>query len=165
MIKNLLGYKWLGSLLILGLVLLACSPMRARRERNTFGERIKPVSPSALVSVAKKQIGTRYRYGGEDPRSGFDCSGLVWWCYKELGSSTPRSAAQLFQMGRRVNRSDLHTGDLIFFNTGGRKPGHVGIVTKPPKFVHAPATGGFVREDNLDEPYWDLHYYGARRID
>jgi cell wall-associated NlpC family hydrolase len=123
------------------------------------------VSPSALVSVAKKQIGIPYRYGGEDPRSGFDCSGLVWWSYKELGSSTPRSARTLFAAGHKVSRNDLRPGDLVFFDTGGRPPAHVAIITKPPKFVHAPSTGGKVREDNLDESYWSQHFYGARRID
>lgn len=149
--------------LALSLTLAACSSVRPRDE--TLTTRVRPVSPSALVSVAKKQIGTPYRYGGEDPRVGFDCSGLVWWSYKELGSSVPRSARTQFAAGRRVNRKELKTGDLVFFNTGGKPPGHVGIITKPPRFVHAPSTGGKVRENSIEESYWNKVFYGARRID
>jgi murein DD-endopeptidase len=152
-----------GAGLALGLLLLAgCSSVEPRR--NEFA-RSKPVPPGALVSVAKKQIGTPYKYGGEDPRSGFDCSGLVWWSYKELGSSVPRSSKQLFTQGHKVGRNSLKPGDLVFFNLAPNPPTHVGIMTKPPKFVHAPSSGGKVRENSLDEAYWNKKFYSARRID
>jgi cell wall-associated NlpC family hydrolase len=159
-----LGCKRFMVVLALSLTLAACSSVRPARN-ETLSTRVRPVPPAAAVSVAKKQIGVPYRYGGEDPRSGFDCSGLVWWTYKELGSSVPRSARTLFAAGRKVGRKDLKAGDLVFFNTGGKPPAHVAIITKPPKFVHAPSTGGKVREDSLDESYWSTHFYGARRID
>jgi cell wall-associated NlpC family hydrolase len=150
-------------MLVLSLTMAACSSVRPRNE--SLNPRVRPVPPEALVSVAKKQIGVPYRYGGEDPRKGFDCSGLVWWSYKELGSATPRSARTLFAAGHKVGRNDLKPGDLVFFDIGGRPPAHVAIVTKPPKFVHAPSSGGKVREDTLEETYWSKHFYGARRID
>ena len=150
-----------GATLALLLLLAACSSVRPRG-----GYRVKAVNPHALVDVAKKRIGTPYRYGGNDPRKGFDCSGLVWWSYKELGSSIPREAHEQYFMGEPVAKGDWKAGDLVFFNTGGgRAPQHVAIVTDPPKFVHAPSTGGKVREDNLEQGYWAKHYYGARRIE
>jgi cell wall-associated NlpC family hydrolase len=149
---------------VLGLLALAaCSSVRRRPERHYS---IRPVDPKALVALAKKQNSVPYRFGGTDPRSGFDCSGLVWWTYKELGSSMPRSAREQYHTGRALKQDELRAGDLVFFDIGGKHPPeHVGIMTRPPKFIHAPATGERVREDNLEEPYWSSHYYGARRID
>jgi murein DD-endopeptidase len=127
---------------------------------------VKPVSPGALVSTAKKEIGRPYRYGGTDPQKGFDCSGLVWWSYRQNGSSLPRSAHEQFYAGVSVARESVRAGDLVFFHiAGSHPPDHVGIVTKPPLFVHAPSTGGKVRENSLDEAYWTQHFFGARRID
>jgi cell wall-associated NlpC family hydrolase len=152
------------SLGFLGLLFLAaCTSVRQRPEHYYH---IRPVAPKALVALAKKQKGEPYRYAGTDPRSGFDCSGLVWWTYKELGSSMPRSAREQYHTGRAVEMKDLRPGDLVFFDIGGKHPPtHVGIVTQPPKFIHAPETGERVRENNLEEPYWNMHFYGARRIE
>jgi murein DD-endopeptidase len=126
---------------------------------------VKPVPPRAIVSTAKKEIGRPYRYGGMEPKRGFDCSGLVWWSYKENGSMMPRSAREQYTVGESVSRSSLREGDLVFFDIGGPAPGHVGIITHPPYFVHAPSTGEKVRENSLKEAYWSQHYYGARRLD
>jgi murein DD-endopeptidase len=145
------------------LFLAACSSSRPRPERVYH---IRPVSPKALVALARKQRGVPYEYSGRDPRRGFDCSGLVWWTYKELGSSMPRSSRDQYHTGHAVAKEDLRPGDLVFFAIGGKHPPeHVGIITQPPRFVHAPESGEKVRENNLEEPYWSEHYYGARRIE
>jgi cell wall-associated NlpC family hydrolase len=139
--------------------LAGCSGARPKRYD------VKPVPGKVILREAKAQIGVPYRYGGADPKKGFDCSGLVWWCYRQHGSSTPRTARELFKVGDEVRTSDLEPGDLVFFDTArGSKPGHVGIYSGDGRFVHAPASRGKVREDELINNYWRKAWYGARRI-
>lgn len=152
---------WAGALFF-ALLITGCSSVRSRPASSFH---VRPVDPDALVRTAKDQIGTPYRYGGEDPKRGFDCSGLVWWCYQKNGSSIPRSARTQFQLGRRVKSTELRPGDLVFFDTEGPAPGHVGIIVRPPNFVHAPSSGGKVRIDSLKNVYWSKHFYGAKRIE
>lgn len=148
-----------GALLAL-LLLNACGGGRSAMRLD-----VKPVPGPVLVKTAKSQIGAPYRYGGKDPRTGFDCSGLVWWCYQKHGSSMPRTAQQQFQVGEAVGKGDLRPGDLVYFDIGGKKPSHVAIFTGRGRFVHAPSTGGRVREDELGNNYWKRVFYGARRIE
>lgn len=152
---------WAGGLII-GLLATGCASAPPAHPKSIY---VKPVSPKALVSLAKKQIGTPYRYGGETPKDGFDCSGLVWWCYQQLGSTAPRSAHTLYAAGHKIKAGDLKMGDLVFFNIGGSPPAHVGIAVDHKDFVHAPSSGGKVRIDSLSNVYWSKHFYGARRIE
>lgn len=129
--------------------------------------RVRPVPARAIVRAACAQLGERYAWGGCSPNTGFDCSGLVYWCYSEYGSLLPRTARELFRIGVPVSRRELRAGDLVFFNTTGgpRQPSHVGIMLSHDRFIHAPASGELVREDELSNNYWKRTYYGARRID
>lgn len=109
-------------------------------------------------------VGTPYRYGGNTPAGGFDCSGLVGYVFLDAaGLRLPRSTTALMELGsRRVARGDLQPGDLVLFTpTGG---GHVGIYVGEGRFVHAPSAGGTVRMDKLDAPYWARAYAGAKRV-
>lgn len=126
---------------------------------------VKPVPGHLLVRTAKAQIGKPYRYGGKDPKTGFDCSGLVWWSYRQHGSTLPRTAQQMYRLGTEIGKGDLEPGDLLYFDIGGKTPSHVAIFTGRGRFVHAPSTGGRVREDELGNNYWKRVYYGARRIE
>jgi len=122
-------------------------------------------SQETLVATARSQIGARYRFGGCDPRSGFDCSGLVQWCYQQHGKKLPRRTEDLFHVGLPVSKTALIPGDLVFFNISRwRKVLHVGIYSGQGKFIHSPSTGERVREEHLAEPYWIRTYYGAKRI-
>lgn len=104
-------------------------------------------------------VGTPYRYGGNTPDSGFDCSGLIGYVYRnQVGSAPPRTVAQLGDFGRAVNNSELRTGDLVVF---GRS--HAGIYVGEGRFVHAPSTGGTVRMDRLDSGYWARQKSAYRR--
>src|SRR5690606_30212765 len=119
----------------------------ARNARNhgiTHGHGI--IAPeTALADQALDFLGTRYKYGGESP-SGFDCSGLVWYVANEtLGLKLPRTAADQAKLGTKVARAELQRGDLVFFNTMGRRYSHVGIYLGGGEFVHAPSSGGKVR--------------------
>jgi len=110
-------------------------------------------------------VGTPYRYGGNSPEGGFDCSGLVNYVYADtLDLRLPRSSGALAGVqGPRIAASGLTAADLVFFGSAGNVS-HVGIYVGEGRFVHAPATGGTVRLDRLDGPYWRDHYSGARRV-
>jgi cell wall-associated NlpC family hydrolase len=110
-------------------------------------------------------VGTPYRYGGNTPEGGFDCSGLVGYVYRDAaGVGLPRSSRELATMDvPRIDRTHLASGDLVFFGQG-RTATHVGIYVGENRFVHAPATGGTVRLDQLDARYWDERWLFGRRI-
>lgn len=98
-------------------------------------------------------VGIPYRYGGNTPDSGFDCSGLIGYVYTaRAGRAPPRTVAQLAGFGEPVDAQALRTGDLVVF---GHDPAwHAGIYVGEGRFVHAPSTGGTVRLDRLDNRYW-----------
>ena len=116
--------------------------------------RLSSDQASDLAIHALGLVGTPYRYGGNTPEAGFDCSGLIGYVYRhQSGVTPPRSVAQLSGFGELVDTRDLRTGDLVLFGTG-RVPTHAGIYVGRGSFVHAPSTGGTVRLDALDAPYW-----------
>jgi cell wall-associated NlpC family hydrolase len=123
-------------------------------------------NPNDILFRAIGLVGTPYRYGGNTPRGGFDCSGLVDYVYRDVaGIELPRTAEEISRMDApSVPRGALESGDIVFFRTQGRHVGHVGIYVGKNRFVHAPNEGGTVRLDYLDAPYWREHYGGAKRI-
>ena len=124
-----------------------------------------PASANAVTLRALSLVGTPYRYGGNTPESGFDCSGLVNYVYSDmLALRLPRSSRELAGVqGPRLAPERLASGDLVFFGSSGNVT-HVGIYVGEGRFVHAPSTGGTVRLDRLDGPYWRDHYSGAKRV-
>ena len=129
---------------------------------------IAPADPAAANAVLMRAIslvGTPYRYGGNTPEGGFDCSGLVNYVYRDmLDLRLPRSSRELAAIqGPRLSPERLAPADLVFFGNRGNVS-HVGIYLGEGRFVHAPSTGGTVRLDRLDGPYWRDHYSGARRV-
>jgi cell wall-associated NlpC family hydrolase len=112
-------------------------------------------------------VGTPYRWGGNTPDSGFDCSGLIGFVYRDAaGIALPRSTRDMIVMrAPSVGREQLQSGDLVFFATsGGSQVSHAGIYVGEGRFVHAPATGGTVKLDSLDKPYWQKAYLDAKRV-
>ncbi|WP_338881311.1 C40 family peptidase [Achromobacter veterisilvae] len=123
-------------------------------------------SDNAMVSEALNYLGIRYRFGGTSPDTGFDCSGLVSYTVeRSLGLKLPRNAADMAQQGIAVNKNELKAGDLVFFNTLGRRYSHVGIYLGDDRFVHSPSAGGVVRVESMAMTYWAKRYNGARRLD
>jgi len=119
-----------------------------------------------LARAALTQLGVKYRYGGTTPNTGFDCSGLVVYAAEQsLGLKLPRRAADMARVGVAVKRAELQVGDLVFFNTRGRRFSHMGIYLGDQQFVHAPRTGAVVRVERMDKAYWQTRYNGARRLD
>lgn len=124
----------------------------------------KPTRTS-VTQTARSQIGVPYRSGGANPSSGFDCSGLVQWCYASHGFSLPRRTEDMMRAGVPVDKEDLIPGDLVFFNVSRKRWGlHVGMYSGAGRFIHSPTPGSKVREESLFERYWVRSYIGARRI-
>ncbi|WP_228877314.1 C40 family peptidase [Paraburkholderia saeva] len=119
-----------------------------------------------VVVGALNMIGVRYRWGGNTPDSGLDCSGFVRYVFQDtLGMALPRRAEEMSRVGEKVRMSELKPGDLVFFNTMRRAASHVGIYIGDNKFVHSPSTGSTIRVDDLDDGYWEKRFTGARRIE
>lgn len=124
-----------------------------------------PAAANAVLMRAISLVGTPYRYGGNTPEGGFDCSGLVNYVFRDmLDLRLPRTSRELYAyQGPKIDPGRLTTGDLVFFGSGGGVS-HVGIYVGEGRFVHAPSTGGTVRLDHLDGSYWRRAYSGSRRV-
>jgi len=124
------------------------------------------LQPNDILFRAIGLVGTPYHWGGNTPQSGFDCSGLVVYVFREIaGVNLPRTTQDMYALDLAdVRRDRLQGGDLVFFNTYGRDISHVGIYVGQDRFVHAPNEGGMVRLDYLSNVYWNKHYSGARRV-
>lgn len=117
-------------------------------------------------AVATAWLGTRYRYGGATPESGFDCSGLVAHVFERArGITLPRDAAGQSKVGVPVKKAALAPGDLVFYNTRNRPYSHVGIYLGEGRFIHAPRPGQRVRIESIEASYWRARFNGARRIE
>jgi murein DD-endopeptidase len=116
------------------------------------------------ASNALKMLGKPYRYGGMNPASGFDCSGLVHFSYRQAGVPVPRSTELQLRAAAPVRAAQLRRGDLLFFDQDGKKKSHVAIYVGEGRFVHAPSSGKQVRTDRLDSPYWKRHLAEVRRF-
>ena len=117
------------------------------------------------IERALAALGTRYRYGGNTPESGFDCSGLVRWVYQDIAAQLPRSAQALSQVeAPEVERDALQPGDLLFFRINrSRAITHVGMYMGNGQFIHAPSSGARVRVESMETPYWRARLVKARR--
>ncbi|MDQ4058151.1 MAG: C40 family peptidase [Actinomycetota bacterium] len=134
---------------------------------------LAPVEPAAarsrseirrhLSHRAKSQLGTDYRYGGESPRRGFDCSGFTRWTFKKV-ISLPHSSIRQYRRGGRDGYKRIHKrrrlkrGDLVFFKTTSAKVGHVGVYLSRGRFVHASSSADKVTISSV----FDRYYYGPR---
>ena len=109
--------------------------------------------------------GIRYKYGGNNPAVGLDCSAFIAYLFKEaIGGRLPRTASQMSEMGDKVSPDRMQPGDLVFFRNARRAIAHVGIYIGDMKFVHASRKHGVVRESSLTTPYWKNHFNGVRRL-
>ena len=118
----------------------------------------------ALVEEGKKYLGVPYVWGGTSP-SGFDCSGFVYYVYKQCGYSITRTATAQNSDGYYVSRSDLQPGDIvIFYNSAMTSIGHSGIYIGDGQFIHASSGSGKVIISSLSSTYYNTHYYSARRV-
>ncbi len=122
-------------------------------------------SAQDLASAALDLIGIRYKWGGNTPESGLDCSGLVRYVFQQVtGVTLPRTAKDMSHLGKEVGLKDLQPGDLVFFNTRRFAFSHVGIYLGDNQFVHAPRRGRDVEVATLDSGFWQRRFNGARRL-
>jgi cell wall-associated NlpC family hydrolase len=131
------------------------APVKHPRRVDSY--RHHSMQRSQIINMAYQKIGVRYKYGGNSPRTGFDCSGFTKYIHNETGINIPRTAAQQRDASRTIRYSELQPGDLIFFKTG-RKSNHVGIFVGNGEFIHASTGSRRVKIDKLDRPYWRKHF-------
>ncbi len=148
-----------GTILLL-LFLTSCVPGGFYRDDWRYGWFSRMRDGERIVRTARRFIGVPYRHGGETPR-GFDCSGYVMYVYRQNGILLPRSAARQYRAGKKISMRSLEPGDLVFFNTSGRRYSHVGIYAGKGRFLHAPRTGKRISYARLNNPYWKRRYTGA----
>ena len=117
------------------------------------------------VKTAYTQMGKKYRSGGASPQKGFDCSGLIWWAYRENGVKVPRITTDQAHAGQQVPLSAARQGDILVFRTGSGPRGlHTGIYTGGNSFIHSPRQGENVRVESLEVPYWRNKLIAVRRV-
>lgn len=152
------------------------SPSKSHR-RTVVRPKPQPITPrkgalhfpanmrEQVVARALFLINTPYRYGGNSPSAGFDCSGFVQYVFSAFSTKPlPRTARQWAQASTPIRKAYLQRGDLVFFNTSGRSYSHMGIYIGRGRFVHAPSSGKVVSIARLDMKYYLQRFEGARTV-
>ena len=157
------------TLVIFGLVGCAVAPVeRGSGSRVVIAESRAEKTQKGLSDLAIHAIGlvgVPYKWGGNTPAGGFDCSGLVVYvAYRAKGLKLPRTVAEMSRYGQDIDLDQRLPGDLIFFNTTGHPFSHVGIYVGKNRFVHAPNEGGTVRIESLLSSYWAPRLTSIRRL-
>lgn len=123
------------------------------------------INCSNVVKTAYSQIGKKYRSGGASPKKGFDCSGLVWWSYKQHGVSVPRITKDQAKAGKSVPRKAARPGDIVVFRSRNSSNGlHTGLYAGKDSFIHSPSSGKTVCLDKLSKPHWKKSLIAIRRV-
>ncbi|MEU8343071.1 Cell wall-associated hydrolase, NlpC family [Actinomadura meyerae] len=135
------------------------STTRASDPRTGLSATIKGSDlPAKMARKAYGKLGSPYVWAAAGPSS-FDCSGLVVWAYAQVGKpGLPHYTGDLYQLGTKVSRDQLRSGDLVYF---GGNLHHMGIYLSDGKYLHAPRTGDVVKISKLSER---SDYAGANRI-
>lgn len=143
-----------------------------KTKTHTTARTVQPVRISHIDRTQGSQelmlhsmglVGTPYRWGGSSTATGFDCSGMIQFVYKNaLDVSLPRTARDIAAASRKIPDNQLKAGDLVFFNTGGSSQySHVGLYIGNGEFIHAPSSGKTIKTEKLSSPYYAKHYLGA----
>jgi cell wall-associated NlpC family hydrolase len=156
-----------GIFIIVLVTLSGCSTYSARSNAAKVAQfkQDTSVGTEDISIAAVGLVGVPYRYGGNNPKGGFDCSGLIAYVYnKSANIKLPRTIQEMSAKGQGVENQPPAPGDLIFFNTTGEKYSHAGIYVGQGRFVHAPSAGGTVRLEYIATPYWAARFTEARRF-
>ena len=149
------------------LMLSGCSTIgtRSSSAKVTQFKQDTSVGTEDISIAAVGLVGVPYRYGGNTPKGGFDCSGLIIYVYqKSVDIKLPRTVEAMSRKGQSVEGQPPAPGDIVFFNTTGEKYSHAGIYVGQGRFVHAPSAGGTVRLEYITKPYWAARFTEARRF-
>jgi cell wall-associated NlpC family hydrolase len=118
-----------------------------------------------MLVTAMSLIGVDYKFGGNTPETGFDCSGFVRHLFATtLSIDLPRSSMEMSRRGMKIAKDALEVGDLVFYNTRKRAYSHVGIYIGEGRFIHAPSRGKSVETVDMTDRYWVRRFNGARRL-
>jgi len=152
------------ALLVASLAVALPAPAEETDTGTSIGEGMKAKAQPLLKALG--MLGTPYKFGGNNPEKGVDCSGFVKHVYKEsAGVELPRSAKEMSQEGEKIAKSELKPGDLVFFNTRKQPNSHVGIYKGDGEFVHASSSRTKeVTISRMDQKYWASRFNGARRV-
>ena len=151
-----------GATLLSIICLPACRSHRnksivSQREIHKYEEQLGISLPETsnieFIKVIVPWLGSPYKYGGNSI-NGTDCSGFVSSIYSSFFKiELDRTSLLIYQNARKINKSDVKEGDLIFFKTDEKKVSHVGITITPNQFIHASSKKGVV-VNSLNEPYY-----------
>ena len=148
------------AILIPCLMLAGCGLLSPKPEKT-----YPTISCTGIVKTAYSQIGKKYRLGGDSPQKGFDCSGLVWWAYKQHGVTVPRITSDQAKTGKKVTKSAVKPGDIVVFRSGAGPRGlHTGLYAGKDFFIHSPRTGKRVCMEKLSSPHWKKTLIAIRRV-
>lgn len=168
-LRHVRAIKLLLSVAVSTALLFAAGSIGAPVDAHTVSNDSK--ARSHVVRRAMSELGTKYVYGAESPKKGFDCSGLTMWAFSGHGASLPHQSLMQYQLGtkpgykRIKSKRDLKKGDIVAFKTTSAKVGHVGIYKGEGKFVSAVPSAGGVSVDSVYDPYyWGKRFVGATRV-
>lgn len=157
--------NWAGICALLAALWLAGCAAPGGPPTETAGVRVDPERRTEVIMTALSLLQTDYRYGSAGPAQGFDCSGLVKYVFDvAAGAALPHNTAQIAGLSRPIQRRQLQPGDFVFFDTLGRPNSHMGIYMGGGRFINAPSTGGRVRIDSLENPYYRKRFESARTL-
>ncbi len=137
---------------------------RSKKDMESYLPKIAGIRREDVVWEGKRWLGVRYRWGGTSKFYGTDCSGFIQAVFKTLGFRLPRTAAEQFERGIYIPKSQLQPGDLVYFSTYKPGPSHVGIYTGKNRFIHASSATGMVKINSLNDGFFKRRYLAARRI-
>jgi len=147
--------------LLLSSLITACSSSSHIRSKPT---KSTPNSYANIIKNAKAMLGVQYHFGGTSPETGFDCSGLVYYAHKKQGITLPRTTKGQLRRVRKIHKSSLRPGDLVFFAINRVKVSHVGIYLGNNKFIHSPSTGKNVKISSMNTDYWRRRFVTGGRL-
>ncbi len=162
-----------GAILLSIICLPACRSHRnksivSQREIHKYEEKLGISLPETsnieFIKVIVPWLGSPYKYGGNSI-NGTDCSGFVSSIFSSFFKiELDRTSLLIFQNARKINKSEVKEGDLVFFKTDGKKVSHVGITMTPNHFIHASSKKGVV-VNSLNEPYYSKNFvaFGSYR--
>lgn len=134
-----------------------------KNNTNTKTTQQNNVNVTTLISIARSALGAGYAWGGASVKSGFDCSGFIYWAFNEAGYNISRLSTEgYYNRSYIVNKPEV--GDLVFFeNTYKSGISHMGIYLGNNQFIHAGTSTG-VTISNLNSSYWQKHFHSFKRF-
>jgi lipoprotein Spr len=140
------------------------SQREIHKYEEQLGISLPETSNIAFIKAIVPWLGSPYKYGGNS-RNGTDCSGLVSSIYSSYFKiELDRTSLLIYQNARKINKSEVKEGDLVFFKTDGKKVSHIGIIITPNQFIHASSKKGVI-VNSLNEPYYSKNFvsFGSYR--